>query len=284
MPAFGRRLVVAVIAALLLGAVATSRASLEREEREPIPSGLLYLPEGPYLRALAVGQEETLADLLYVWSIQYYSSYEDTARYDYLDQVFRGAITELDPRFTEAYLVGAMIMSLEARRGDLARSLYDKGIEHLPDSWQLQYWAGWESYFEGRFDLARDYWLDASRLPDAPLFFERLAARMLEKSGSPEAALAEYRKLAASAKDEKTRKIALRWIERTEAQIWLNRLDQAVARYREAAGECPQNLETLVHEGFAPGVPVSAAGSKYRYDQESCRVLPPPGISFGKGS
>ena len=76
-----RRVVaLALLFAGLAGLCAVSRASLESRGAGEWASGLLYLPKGPFLRAMAVGHEDTLADLLYVWAIQYYSNYDDKTR------------------------------------------------------------------------------------------------------------------------------------------------------------------------------------------------------------
>ncbi len=277
---------VAVLLAVLLAATllaGVARARLEGLGETRVPAGLLYLPKGPWLRALALGQEETLADLLYIWAIQYYSNYEDTSRYDYLDQVFRGAITELDPYFTEAYLVGALIMSVEARRPDLALALYDKGLEKMPDNWELGYWAGWECYYQGRFLCARDYWARAARMPGAPPVLTRLAARMLEKAGDLAAAIREYRRLLEHPPDEKTARIIESWIERMSTELDLRALDAAIAAFREERGRCPRDLGELVEERFLAALPEAADGRPYRYDPRTCRVLPAPGQSFGGG-
>ncbi len=276
----------AFLVAVLLVAVVTAGVARERLEalgETRVPAGLLYLPRGPWLRALALGQEETLADLLYIWAIQYYSNYEDTRRYDYLDQVFRGAITELDPHFTEAYLVGALIMSVEARRPDLALALYDKGLAVMPENWELGYWAGWECYYQGRFLCARDYWARAARMPGAPPVLTRLAARMLEKAGDLAAAIREYREILRHPPDEKTARIIESWIERMSTELDLRTIDAAVRRFRAEKGRCPRDLAELVAGGFLPGLPRAADGRPYRYDPASCRVLPAPGQSFGGG-
>ncbi|HZE88241.1 MAG TPA: hypothetical protein VE404_01770, partial [Verrucomicrobiae bacterium] len=57
-------------------------------ESTPAGSHLLYLPSGKYLRAIAPGYRELLADVVYLWSIQYYSSYDAGDRYKYLDHVY----------------------------------------------------------------------------------------------------------------------------------------------------------------------------------------------------
>lgn len=275
-----RRAGAVVLLAALACTAFVARLSLERRGEDHVPAGLLYLPKGPYLRALAVGHEETLADLLYIWAIQYYSNYSDKSRYDYLDTVFRGAITELDPRFSEAYLVGALIMSVEARRPALAMRLLDKGIAALPDDWQLAYWAGWEAYTAKDYARARSYWMRATSVKGAPPQLARLAARMLEKQGDEDAAIAEYERLAAAG-DEATRAIARSWLARLQTERALGATRRALEVHRARNGRCPTTLEELVREKLLTAVPAGPNGEAFHYDAARCEILPPPGLSFG---
>lgn len=275
-----RTLAIAALCVVLAGLVLGARARLEAGAEERVPASLLYLPKGPFLRALALGQEETLADLLYIWSIQYYSNYEDATRYDYLDQVFGGAITELDPRYIEPYLVGSLIMSMEAKEPERAIRLYERGLALNPDSWELAYWAGWECYGIKDYSCARDYWARASRMPGAPPQLMRLAAKMLEKEGDVAAALAEYRAILDQTTDENTRKVVSQWYERTRVQFELQRAGRAVEAWRAQRGGCPPALDALVRVGLLPAVPVDASGTAFRLDRATCTVLPAPGQSF----
>lgn len=278
-----RRLAIVALVVALLFTAAFARLQLEQLQHERLPAELLYLPEGPWLRALALGHEELLADLLYIWAIQYYSNYRDAeTRYRYLEQVFAGAITELDPYYTEVYLVGALVMSLEARDPRMALRLYDKGLarEDLPDRWKLAYWAGWECYMARRYACAREYWARAKDMPDAPSQLLRLAAAALAKAGDIESALAEYRRLLEDPPDERTRRVAEHWVQRLEQELALSRLESALSAYRARTGRCPRRLADLVRAGDLERVPELPGGSRLLYDPQSCRVRTPSGTSF----
>lgn len=267
-----------VLAALLLATgVGWGRAYLQHHREQAPPASLLYLPKGPYLRALALGHEETLADLLYIWSIQYYSNYADDSRFEYIKQIFEGAITDLDPRYTEVYLVGAMIMSVEARNTDMALELLDKGLEKMPQNWEIAYWAGWECYNSRRLLRARSYWSRAARMKGAPPQLMRLAARMLEKSGKLEDALAEYERILENPPDEQTERLVRIWVERTKTEIALRNVRQAVSAYRERFGRCPPNLGSLVRRGIIDSLPRTAEGKIPAYAPDTCEVSAPKG-------
>lgn len=276
-----RRAAVVLLALVLAATALAARLRLEGPGETRVPAGLLYLPKGPYLRALAVGQEETLADVLYIWAIQYYSNYDDKSRYGYVEAVFDGAITELDPQFSEAYLVGALIMTMEARQPDMALRLFDKGLARMPDNWELAYWAGWEAYSAGRFAKARDYWNAAAAIPGASPVLQRLSARMLEKQGDRDAAIAEYRHLLETTTDEHTKGIVRSWLERLLNDRALATTRDALFAYRDRFGRCPAQLEALVRAGLMRELPQNASGGPLSYDPATCDVLTAPGESFG---
>ena len=277
-----RRALVALLVVAQLAAATASRGRLEKTEAAAVTAGLLYLPEGPFLRAMALGHEETLADLLYIWAIQYYSNYEDESRYEYLNKVFHGAITELDPLFIEPYLVGGLIMSLEARSTEDAIALYEKGLRNRPDAWEIAYWAGWESYLVRDYLGARRFWLAAQEVPGAPRWIRRMAARMLEKAGDLDAALAEYRDLYANADDEATRSIAATWLDQALKSVAMETVEKALAAWRAEQGSCPPTLRHLAGRPEMSGMPPEIGPEALRYDSETCTVLPAPGVSIGR--
>src|SRR5439155_20796750 len=89
---------------------------------------LLYLPNGKYLRVAALGNASLAADLLYLWSIQFYGNFQIEDRYRYVDHVYANVITELDPHYFDPYWLGALILSVETKNLDKAVALLDKGF------------------------------------------------------------------------------------------------------------------------------------------------------------
>jgi len=263
-----------VVVVLLAGAALSGLAAVRLDGqvgREP-PASLLYLPKGPWLRLCALGQEQLAADLLYLWSIQYYASYEKEDRYRYLEAVYDGAITELDPHYVDAYWIGALILSVEAKDIDGALRLLDKGIRNNPRDWELPYLAGWEAYFHQRYDRAERYFELVEKHPDAPAHIKRVRLALLEKSGRPEEALDAWIRLAQeSGDDPKVLGVAHRYIRDLTARILTDR----VARFAAARGRRPRDLEELVGAGLLEAVPRTPDGRAYVYDPSTGVVTPP---------
>ena len=97
-----RRFVSLSIVVLLLAGAVLCAVKLEGIPREdPLGRNLLYLPSPEMLKILSLGNPELVADILYIWSIQYYSGFRPQERFLYLETVY-DLITELDPLFFDA--------------------------------------------------------------------------------------------------------------------------------------------------------------------------------------
>src|SRR5437867_10864498 len=115
------RLWLALFAAACLTVAAAVQGRIEaRAAARSAVHPLLYLPSGRYLKVAALGFDGLLADVIYLWSIQYYGDYAIADRYDNLEQIYSKVIAELDPHYIDPYLIGSMIMTAEARQPEKA--------------------------------------------------------------------------------------------------------------------------------------------------------------------
>ncbi len=264
--------VVILLSAAALAAAAERRLH-EKTSVEPAGKHLLYLPSGKYLRALAPGYQEILADFIYLWSIQYYSAYERGERYDYLDHIYGGVITELDPRYQDPYLVGAMIMAVEAGRVEQALALLDKGIAANPDNWLLPFEAGFYCYDTlGDYRRAARYFERAMKVPEAHPLVRRLHAEMYNKLGDRGTSLAYWREIYLTAEDEYVRGVAWRHVHDLKLQVDLEVLDGALAIHKERYGVYPRSLQALVAAGLIDRVPLQPRGEPYHYNRNTGQV------------
>lgn len=237
------------------------------------PSPLLYLPSGRYLKVVSLGFDPILADALYLWSIQYYSNYRIEDRYSNLEHIYKDIITEIDPHHLDAYLTGALIMSAEARRPDLALALLDKGIERNPGAWILAFDAGYLCYQDLR-DYARAgaYFEKALRAPDVHPQVRRFSAEMTNRAGDRRASLKEWVAIHQTSPDDYVRTIAWNHVHDLKVQIDLEDLTFAVAAYRSRAGRLPRRLDDLVPAGLVSSVPLDPEERPYEYEPVAGRV------------
>lgn len=237
------------------------------------PAPLLYLPSGRYLKVVSLGFDPILADALYLWSIQYYSNYRIEDRYTNLEHIYKDIITEIDPHYLDAYLTGALIMSAEARRPDLALALLDKGIERNPQAWILAFDAGYLCYQDLK-DYARAgaYFEKALRAPDVHPQVRRFYAEMRNRAGDKRASLKEWAAIHQTASDDYVRTVAWNHVHDLKVQIDLEDLTLAVAAFRSRTGRLPMRPDELLRAGLLASLPRDPEDRAYDYEPASGRV------------
>ena len=262
------RRAMAIVAALALTLAVTVQAGIEAREREDEAARpLLYLPSGKYLRFVALGFDELLSDLIYLWSIQFYSSYHIDNRYDYLERIYSGVISELDPHYLDPYLLGALIMNVEAHRPDMALRLLDKGIEKNPDVWLLSFEAGFLCYNDIKdFSRAARYFEQALRAPDVHPLVRRMYAEMYNHAGDKATSLRVWSEIFETSEDDYVRRVAWNHVHDLKVEVELDLLRRAVTRYSERSGAPPPRLSVLGPVDGIAGVPLDPEGNPYEYD------------------
>jgi tetratricopeptide (TPR) repeat protein len=262
-------LVIACAITAGLSGVALERISAERSSVD----SLLYLPNGKHLRLMSLGQAQLLADLIYIWAIQYYSNYERADRYRYVEHVFGEVIAELDPHYIDAYWLGALILTVEAQDLEGGLRLLEQGIEKNPDQWILPYLAAWESYRVEDYERAASYFERAAAVPGAPPAVLRMRAGMFSKAGDLATALQRWSEVLEDPRaDAATRAIAERQVRDLVVRIHLRDLQEAVDRFRIENGHAPASLDRLVGRGYIQAVPRDPDGREYGYDPLTGRV------------
>jgi len=272
------RLRVTVLFVILVVAAGFGRSAVDRmaageESREET---LLYLPNGKYLKAMSLGHSNLLADVMYLWAIQYYSDYERQHRHRYVEHVFRDVITELDPHYVDAYWLGALILIIENEQLEAGIRLLELGAERNPDKWILPYLAAWECYHAGQYARAGAFFEQASRVPGAPGVVRRMRAGMIGHAGDWREALAAWRGILEDpSSDSLSVKIARRKVRELQTRVDIAMLEDAVERFRNDNGRPPSRLEELVGGSYIGHLPLDADGRAYVYEPRTGRVSSP---------
>ena len=268
-----RFLVPAAIAAALVPA-AWSHSHLESARSSATPGAqVLYLPSGKYLKFASLGFPEVMADLIYIWSIQYYGNYDTQDRFKYLEHVYTNVISELDPHYIDPYLIGAMIMNIEAGEREMALRLLDKGIAANPDEWILAFDAGFICYDElGDYARASTYFEKAMRSPTVLPLVKRLHAEMYNKMGDKRTSLSYWQEALATADSAYVRDVSSMHVHDLTIEVDLEDLRKALIAWRARYGSNPPDLQMLARGGFIGRVPVDPEGRPYLYDGRAGEV------------
>jgi len=251
------------------------KLAVERVPRKKIPgASIIFIPSGKYLKYATFGYSSLVADLVYLWAIQYYTTYTIVDRFQNLEHIF-SIIAELDPRYTDPYEIGALIAVNEAKDLNLAFKILDMGLAKNPDQWIFPFEAGHYAQRARDYDTARKYYKKTMKIPGAPEIAKRLYAaagfRVMDLKESWETWLEVYN----TAQDQRTKKIAGKHLYQVKATSDTNLLKEAVRQFRERYQRLPAGLEDLVRVGLISSLPRDLDDKDYIYNPKTGEIKAP---------
>lgn len=251
------------------------KGAIDRIPRQKIPgASIIYIPSGKYLKYATLGYSSLAADLVYLWAIQYYSTYTIVDRFQNLEHIF-SIIAELDPRYTDPYEVGALIAVYEAKDLSLAYKILDLGLAKNPDQWIFPFEAGHYAQVAKDYETAKRYYEKTMKIPGSPEIVRRLYAAAGLRAMDLKTAWETWLEVYNTAADERTRKIAAKHLYQVKSVMDLNQIQPAIEQFRARYGHLPQELDELVRVGLLPSLPKDLDGKDYLYDPKKGEVTPP---------
>lgn len=174
----------AVVIAIGFGAVQYQRRNFSKIRVYRPFQEKLYLPEGDRLRIAALGYDNVYADILWLRAIQAFGGRWEYGKdvapiYRYFD-----ALTDLDPKFIEAYKLANLILGDEAKNYEKSFDILRKGMEKNPESWEIPFLGVYNAVWQ--YDdpkTARWFAYMAGRKPDRPEFVARMIEYVERRSG-----------------------------------------------------------------------------------------------------
>ncbi|MBA7645072.1 hypothetical protein ES703_52824 [subsurface metagenome] len=265
-----------ILLILSCGIFMNLKVKTDNISRKKIPgSSIIYIPSGQYLKFATFGNSSLLADLIYVWAIQYYSDYTIPDMYEYLDHIF-SIINELDPSYLDPYDIGAVIAAYEAEDLDLALKILDRGLEKNPEQWLFPYMAAhYAQMIKKDYKLAQEYYKKAMNIEGVPPIVERLYANAIFKSMDYKRALQTWLEIYKTATDERIKKIASNHLYNLTTTIDIQKINEAIEKFKESYGRNPMELSQLVRAGFLDSLPKDLDGKEYIYDSRTGEVKTP---------
>lgn len=237
-----------------------------------------YVPPLEYLEIISGSFRPLVADIFYIRGIlEVAGEYEDRRAWVSRVQVNFRAAVDLDSRMTQAYFFGGVVIASDEESTRRGISFLEKGMEINPDEWRLPYWAGFNYYQLGEYLKAVEYYLSASRLPQAPAFLESNPAMLYYKAGRPDLGRAYLEGLLSSIADASQAdwiEIKLKWLKN------IIELEEKARQFRQLYGRWPQDLQELAVNGLIEEIPADPFGSGYYLDTDSGRVK----SRFGSGT
>jgi len=235
-------------------------------------SSIIYIPSGKHLKLASFGYSALMADLIYLWAIQYFSNQNIWDRFENLEHVF-SIISELDPQYYDPYDTGSLIAYYDAKDLELAFRILDLGMEKNPNQWIFPLQAGhYAQMFARDYKRAEKYYKKAMTVKGSPPITRRLYANAVFEQSDYQTAWHNWLEVYETTDDERVKKIASNHLYRTKAAMDIQTLHQAIARYRERHGRFPRELSDLVRAGFLRSVPKDLDEKDYVYDEQTGKV------------
>ena len=268
-------LLIVVLIFLSCGGLVSLKTAVDRIPRKKIPgASIIYIPSGKYLKYATFGYSSLVADLVYLWAIQYYTTYTIVDRFQNLEHIF-SIIAELDPRYTDPYEIGALIAVNEARDLGLALKILDMGLAKNPDQWIFPFEAGHHAQRAGDYETARKYYEKTMRIPGAPDIAKRLYAAAGFRTMDLEESWKIWLEVYNTAQDERTKKIASKHLYQVKSTSDMNLLKGAVQQFRDRFQRLPSGLEDLVRVGILASLPRDLDGKDYVYNPKTGEIKAP---------
>ena len=263
-----------LIAVLMVGSATLHEQLVTLHDAYPTEFRSYYVPSSAYMSVASLGQKNFWADLVFIWSIQFFDRYGPKVRDAYLLHTY-DVITDLDPRFQEAYIFGNLFLSLD-KNWDLLYKLADKGIEQNPKNWVLAWDAGTYAFFQQK-DYARalKYFRIAEERNPGDSRLQNFVANAYKYRGEYENSLRYWQELKLEHEKEDTDlgRFLLFTAERNifdlTIKIDLRNLSAAVARFKAEKGANPLTLAALVKAGYIKSLPEDPEGKPYLYNAKT---------------
>lgn len=224
---------------------------------------LALYPSGRMLSQISCGYRNVVADYLWLRAIQYYGKHRKGDRiFDKAAHVFR-VLTDLDPRFVEAYRFGALVVIEDAGEPEEGYRLLRKGIRENPDAWELCFDLGFHHFLNKEHEKAARYFQLASKYPGSDGRAARFAAFAGKKMGDLESSRRLWEGILETTGNDKYREAARFALKSIQAAEDTTYLAAGVRRYRNTYGSGPERLSDLTSARIVPRIPLDPFGGSY---------------------
>jgi len=225
------------LAAIVL-VIGTAQVHQRTPPASPLDLGEDFVPRPEMVKLASLGFEAALADYYWLRAVQIVGAerVEPSQHSAVLGRMI-DLVTTLDPWVDHPYRFAAIWLTDSAESVRQANRLLRRGIEHHPNEWRNHFYLGFNHFFYlGENTEAAEALAKASRLPGAPAYLPRLAARLRSQTEGLATAAAFIVQLARDTEDEELRSNYLAALDEIDVERKARRLDAAREQYREQLG------------------------------------------------
>lgn len=233
------------------------------QARADIPAG--YIIPSQFSRILSLGHQGVLSDYLFLKTATFIGGRNVAGQLMIAEDwhyVIKSldVVTDLDPYFTDPYILAEGLLAWDAGQPEEANRLLKKGIEHRTWDWRLQFFVGFNYfYFLQDYASASGYIMAAAQMEGSPAYLKTLGARLAYYGGQSRTALLFLEEMLAEASDPMLHKrLRLRHQALQHAVI----IEDALERFKQAEGRLP-GFGELVTAGYLDELPADPYGGEW---------------------
>lgn len=250
---------VLVLYSLIVPGVWNSREQV----RADIPAG--YIIPSKFSRILAFGHQGVLSDYLFLKTATFVGGRSgagqmmSAADWDYVISSL-DVVTDLDPYFSDPYVLAEGLLAWEAGMPEEANRLLKKGIEHRTWDWRLKFYVGFNYfYFLQDYASASDYIMAAAQMAGSPAYLSTLGARLAYYGGQSRTALLFLEEMLDDAADPMMQqRLQMRHLALQRAVT----IEEALEQFKQKEGRVPEFSE-LVDLGYLDELPADPYGGEW---------------------
>ncbi len=253
----------------------------ERSNFRSIENIVLLSPKT--LKIMSLGFDNLVADIYWLRAVQYFGNPEIPKNLKDPELVYKyfDIITELDPKFVNAYRYGGTFISdplpFGLNRLDIGTNLFDKGQINNPDNFRIPLEHGFQYFFySDNKEKASELFKEASEKPNLKekrrASIKGMAASALDKGGNRELSKKIWQEIHDSTQNEGRRNFALLNLKELNTKDLEDKLTGFANKYEETYGSFPKNVEELLILKEVKKIPKDHEGLVFYIDPETKTV------------
>ena len=167
-----------------------------------------YIPEPSATKALAMGHQTMFADLLWMRTVLIFSDFAFHCNPNYGNWLVGmiKTIAVLDPEWRTVYLYGGLMMGV-CQDHDASDRIFEMGYEQFPNDYLFPAAIAMNAYSDHKDYEKAAHWMDiASKIENAPEWYRRAVAGILNEKGQRSVAIEYLKQQIATATNETIKK------------------------------------------------------------------------------
>ena len=273
---FTGRLRFAVSRLLIAGLAVAGIALAERglPDASTQLAGDEFVPDPAMAKLLAFGFDAVMADWQWMRAVQIVGSPAGPVGRSHTLAAMIDVVTTLDPYVDHPYRFAAVWLTDDEAAVRKANALIRRGIEHHPDDWRGYFYLAFNHFFylDEQPEAARAL-EPALSLPGAPVYLNRLAARLKGQVGGLDTAAAFLAEMANQAQDESEREEYAKALREIETERRARFLDAGRAEYVRRYKRDIASVDDLVSSRVLRSLPEDPFGEGWELSAETGQIV-----------